>query len=128
MSLFTQKELARYSLTKALLEISNFSQPGLQGDATGLEREISDTLKSQMQSGTSMPNAFMLPIACLKAQNVTTATAGGYLVGTELAAIVPASPIPFTPSGLLGDGVMVRSNMGVGISAAVGRDVIPTRS
>ena len=37
MSLFTAKEISRYSLTKALSEISNQSEPGFHGVATGLE-------------------------------------------------------------------------------------------
>ena len=35
-------------------------------------------------------------------------------------AIVPASPIPFTPSEFVVDGVTVRSRIGEGISTAVG--------
>ena len=37
-----------------------------------------------------------------------------------VAAIVPASPMPFTPSGLTGDGVTVRSSWIDGRSAADG--------
>jgi hypothetical protein len=37
-----------------------------------------------------------------------------------VAAIVPASPTPLTPSVLTGDGVSVRSVSNVGISAALG--------
>jgi HK97 family phage major capsid protein len=56
-----------------------------------LEREIHDTLAERFARLTgSQPNGFLLPIACLKALNVTTATAGGFTVGTELAAILPA--------------------------------------
>jgi hypothetical protein len=91
MSLFTAKEISRYSLTKALSEISNSALPGFHGVVTGLEAELHDTLSSRVKEATgSHPNGFLIPIACLKAQNVTTATAGGFLVGTELAAIVPA--------------------------------------
>jgi hypothetical protein len=91
MSLFTQKELAKYSLTKALGEISTQSTPGVHGDATGLEREVHDTLAARLTDLTGAPpTGFLLPLACLKALNVTTATAGGFLVETELAAIVPA--------------------------------------
>jgi predicted phage gp36 major capsid-like protein len=91
MSLFTQKELAKYSLTKALGEIANQSTPGIHGNATGLEREIHDTLAARLTDLTGAgPTGFLLPIACLKALNVTSATASGFLVGTDLAAIVPA--------------------------------------
>ena len=38
------------------------------------------------------------------------------LITAALAAIVPASPIPFTPSSLVGDGVTVWSRISGGIS------------
>src|SRR5205823_13460718 len=38
------------------------------------------------------------------------------LITAALAAIVPASPMPFTPSSLVGDGVIVWSRLSVGIS------------
>jgi HK97 family phage major capsid protein len=91
MSVFTAKEISRYSLTKALSEISNSNEPGFHGTVTGLEAEVHDTLSARIKEVTkSPPNGFLIPIACLKAQNVTTATAGGFLVGTELAPIVSA--------------------------------------
>ena len=91
MSLFTQKEIAKYSVTKALSEIANQSTPGFHGSVTGLEREVHDTLAARQADLTgAAPVGFLLPIACLKTINVTTATAGGFLVGTDLAAIVPA--------------------------------------
>jgi len=46
MSLFTPKELSRFSVTKALAEVSNQVWKGADGDLTGLEREASDALKS----------------------------------------------------------------------------------
>ena len=42
------------------------------------------------------------------------------LMTAALAAMVPASPIPFTPSSLTGVGVTVLSSVMVGISLAVG--------
>jgi hypothetical protein len=42
------------------------------------------------------------------------------LVTAALAAIVPASPTPLTPSELTGDGVSVRSSSKLGSSAALG--------
>jgi HK97 family phage major capsid protein len=91
MSLFTQKEFAKFSVTKALGEIANQSTPGYHGPVTGLEREVHDTLAARLTDLTGTgPTGFLLPIACLKALNVTTATAGGFTVGTELAAIIPA--------------------------------------
>ena len=91
MSLFTQKELAKYSLTKALGEIANQTIPGLHGAATGLEREIHDVLSAQLKDlGQSQPTGFLIPLGALKSMNVTTAPAGGFTVGTDLAAIVPA--------------------------------------
>ena len=91
MSLFTAKEISRYSLTKALSEISNQPQPGFHGVVTGLEAEVHDTLSARVKDMTgSGPTGFLVPLTCLKAQNVTTATAGGFLAGTELAPIVSA--------------------------------------
>jgi HK97 family phage major capsid protein len=91
MSLFTQKELAKYSLTKALGEIANQSRPGIHGAATGLEREIHDVLSAQLKDlGQSQPTGFLIPLGALKSMNVTSAPTGGFTVGTDLAAIVPA--------------------------------------
>src|SRR3990172_13222445 len=50
---------------------------------------------------------------CDSASTMELTTAGGD-------AIVPASPMPFTPSGFVLDGVSVRSSVIVGISIAVG--------
>ena len=46
MSLFTLKELSRFSVTKALAEVSKQVWEGADGELTGLEREASDALKS----------------------------------------------------------------------------------
>src|SRR5262245_18630784 len=93
-SLFTTKELARYSLSKALSEISSGPAPGLDGTVTGLEAEASEALKSQARRLTgSEPFGFQIPIAALapiKAMNVTSALSGGFLVGQDLETIVPA--------------------------------------
>src|SRR5262249_54307842 len=96
MSLFTQKELQKYSLTKALSELSSGGQPGFEGAVTGLELEASEALKSQFRrvhEGTE-PIGFQIPIAALmplgKSINVTTALQGGFLVGQDLETIVPA--------------------------------------
>jgi HK97 family phage major capsid protein len=89
--MFTQKELAKYSVTKALSELSNSSQPGYDGAVTGLEQEVHDALASRLKDLTkTLPSGFLLPLACLKALNVTSAPAGGFTVATELAAIEPA--------------------------------------
>jgi len=64
MSLFTQKELQRYSVTKALAEMSNQHAPGFHAEGTtGLEREIHDTLASRMKHFGHTPNGFLLPLA-----------------------------------------------------------------
>lgn len=97
MSLFSAKELSKYSVTKALSEIAR-GAPGQLGEVTGLEREVSDTLKSHIKRVTgTMPDNFLLPIASLKSLNVTTATAGGFLVSQDLAGIVPRARIPPSP-------------------------------
>jgi hypothetical protein len=94
MSLFTQKELSKYSLTKALSEISSGVQPGCDGTVTGLEAEASEALKAQVRRLTgSEPIGLQVPIAALaslKAINVNNALSGGFLVGQDLEAIVPA--------------------------------------
>jgi hypothetical protein len=89
--MFTQKELAKFSVTKALAELSNCPRPGVDGDVTGLEREVHDALSLRLKDLTgTQPTGFLIPLACLKALNVTSAPAGGFMVGTELAAIEPA--------------------------------------
>src|SRR5262245_3740322 len=95
MSLFSAKELSKYSLTKALSELSSSNQHGFDGAVTGLEAEADQALKAQfrrLNEGTE-PLGFQIPIAALmplKAMNVTTALQGGFFVGQDLEAIVPA--------------------------------------
>src|SRR6266480_2015836 len=99
--LFTRKELQKYSLTKALSELSNGVAPGVDGDVGGLEGEASQAIKSHVRRTTgSEPFGFQIPLAVLapiKAQNVTTSTAGGFLVDESLdsitAALRPASVV-----------------------------------
>ena len=92
--LFTYKELSKYSLTKALSELSSSSQRGCDGTVTGLEAEADQALKAQfrrLNNGTE-PFGFQIPIAALaplKSINVTSALGGGFLVGQDLEAIVP---------------------------------------
>ena len=89
--MFTAKELSKFSVTKALSELSSSSQPGIDGTVTGLEAEVHDALAARLKDLTrTAPTGFLIPLACLKAIDVTTATAGGFLVGTGLAAIEPA--------------------------------------
>jgi hypothetical protein len=89
--MFTQKELARFSVTKALGELSNSPQPGIDGTVTGLEREVHDALSNRLKNLTgTQPQGFLIPIQCLKGLNGTSAPAGGFMVGTDLAAIEPA--------------------------------------
>jgi HK97 family phage major capsid protein len=89
--MFTAKELAKFSVTKALSELSNSLRPGIDGTVTGLEREVHDALAARLKDLTGTPpTGFLIPIQCLKALNATTATAGGFTVGTDLAAIEPA--------------------------------------
>jgi hypothetical protein len=49
MSLFTQKELSKYSLTKALSELSSGVAPGMDGEVTGLEQEASEAIKAHVR-------------------------------------------------------------------------------
>jgi HK97 family phage major capsid protein len=92
--LFTAKELKNYSLTKAIAEISDQPGEGLDGPLTGLELECSDCLKTHIkrETGTHV-DGHMIPLGVLlpvKAQNVTTATQGGFLVGQDLETVAPA--------------------------------------
>jgi len=95
MSLFTTKELSRFSVTKFLAETSDQRQPGERGTLSGLELECSEALKTYIkrQTGTTITDD-MLPLGALapigKAINVTTATQGGFLVGQDLEAVAPA--------------------------------------
>src|SRR5262249_32285035 len=94
MSLFTTKELSKYSLTKALAEISSGQAPGFDGTVTGLEAEASEALKSPARRLTgSEPIGFQIPLAALapiKAMNAGSALSGGFLIGEDLEMIVPA--------------------------------------
>jgi hypothetical protein len=63
MSLFTAKELSKYSVTKALAEISDQRSPGQDGEVSGLELECSDALKTNIKRRTgAMPDGFMIPL------------------------------------------------------------------
>ena len=95
MSLFTAKELGRYSLTKALSELSSGVTPGMDGEVTGLEQEASEAIKAHVRRATGTePFGFQIPIGVLaplgKAMNVTSALQGGFLVGQDLENVVPA--------------------------------------
>ena len=89
--MFTAKELSKFSVTKALSELSNSSRPGFDGAVTGLEAEVHDALAARLKDVTkTQPAGFLIPLARLKALNVTSAPAGGFTTGTDLAAIEPA--------------------------------------
>src|SRR5437764_9698444 len=95
-ALFTEKELQRYSITRALNQIIQSQSnrpPGYPGELSGgLEREVHDALKRHFCTPSDRPIGFLLPLSCLKtANNATTATQGGFLVDTSFASsIVPA--------------------------------------
>ena len=58
---------------------------------TGLEAEVHDALAARLKDLTkTLPTGFLIPLAALKALNVTSAPAAGFTVGTDLAAIEPA--------------------------------------
>ena len=60
MSLFTAKELSKYSVTKALAEISSQSSRGHDGQVTGLELECSDAANTNIKRGMgTMPVGFL---------------------------------------------------------------------
>jgi HK97 family phage major capsid protein len=118
--LFNRKELQNYSLTKAIAEISDQPEAGVDGALTGLELECSDCLKTHIkrETGTHV-DGHMIPLGVLmpiKAQNVTTAIAGGYLVGQDLETVAPALR---TASVVLGLGAQVLEGLrgDVGIPA-----------
>jgi HK97 family phage major capsid protein len=92
-SLFTKRELSRYSCTKLLSELASGSGE-FDGEVTGLELECDQALKSHARRTTGTePSGFQVPIAALapiKAQNITSATAGGYLAGESIDGITEA--------------------------------------
>jgi HK97 family phage major capsid protein len=91
-TLFTTRELSKYSVTKALAELATTSPgPNLLGEVGGLEGEVHTTLHERFQKATGLvPQGFLVPLNCLKNLNATTAASGGFLVGTDPASIVPA--------------------------------------
>jgi HK97 family phage major capsid protein len=100
MSLFTRKEISRFSVTKCLAELAEGSGE-FDGEVSGLELECDQAIKSHARRTTGTePVGFQIPIAALapvKAQNVTTFSAGGALVDESLdditAALRPASVV-----------------------------------
>src|SRR5436305_3983979 len=93
-AIFTEKELARYSFTKALNQIieSQAGMPlGFPGKLSGLEAEVDDALRNRFYNNPAGPSGFLLPLSALKALNVTTATQGGFLAESSFpASIIPA--------------------------------------
>src|SRR5437764_7502300 len=95
-AIFTEKELSRYSVTKALHQVvqSQANQPpGYPGELSGIEREVDEALRTHFSSVGAPAGrmGFLLPLSCLKGLSVTTATQGGFLVDSSFAAsIVPA--------------------------------------
>jgi len=95
MSLFTAKELKNYSFTKALSEAASGRAPGVEGHLTGLELECSDAIRAHALRmtgteplGPQIPWLALAPIG--KSINVGNALQGGFLVGEDLEAVVPA--------------------------------------
>src|SRR6202035_2715674 len=69
-------------------------------------------MSDQMRSGRAGISTCLMP----NGERASTTA----LITAALAAIVPASPMPLTPSSLVGLGVTVRSSSNMGISAMVG--------
>ena len=91
-ALFTERELQRYSITRALNQIIQSQSnrpPGYPGELSGgLEREVHDALKGHFCSPSDHPIGFLLPLSSLKALNATTATQGGFLVDSSFASSI----------------------------------------
>jgi hypothetical protein len=52
-AIFTEKELSKYSITKALAQIVKSQEgepPGYRGELSGLEREVDEALRSHFSS------------------------------------------------------------------------------
>lgn len=86
----SQKEVRRFSLLKACREMAHPRNPGL----TGLEKESCEEAAKQMRRNPSDTRAFIIPEEVSRfqdemiwkhqrAQNVTTATAGGFTVSIQ---------------------------------------------
>lgn len=86
----SQKEVRRFSLLKACREMAHPRNPGL----TGLEKESCEEAAKQMRRTPSDTRAFIIPEEVSRfqdemiwrqqrAQNVTTATAGGFTVSIQ---------------------------------------------
>ena len=97
-SLFTEKELRNYSLTRAINEIVESQKhlpPGSTGHLGGFEGEVHDALANHFvksHPNAPEPTGFLIPLQALKGLSATGgATTGGFLVNESFAAsIVPA--------------------------------------
>jgi HK97 family phage major capsid protein len=95
-AIFTERELSKYSITKALNQVVQSQVnhcPGYPGELSSLEREVDEALRSHFSSVGSPAGVmgFLLPLSCLKGLNATNATQGGFLVDATFAAsVVPA--------------------------------------
>jgi HK97 family phage major capsid protein len=96
-AIFTERELAKYSVSRAISQIVESQKnqhPGYPGRLSGLELEVHDALRSHFYdtpAGEASVNGFLLPINALKGLSAGQFTTGGALVNSEFAAsIVPA--------------------------------------
>src|SRR5437588_5829762 len=89
-ALFTEKELQRYSITRALNQIiqSQSNQPpGHPGELSGVEREVHDALKEHYSSPWGPvvgSTGVLVPLRCLTALHATTGTQAGIFLGSSL--------------------------------------------
>jgi HK97 family phage major capsid protein len=97
-AIFTEKELSKYSLTRALGSLVKSQKdrpPGFCGRLDGFEAEVHDALSAHFRSGPGegyLPSV-LIPITALKTTPVQASQAqyGGFLVDTNFpASIVPA--------------------------------------
>src|ERR1700730_1179175 len=97
---------------KCLLPDTAFAA-GFLGASAGAPEDWADRIAFQTRSGLSGISMWRMPRGESASQTALTTQ------GVD--AMVPASPTPFTPIGLTGDGVTVRSRMNSGSRWALGR-------
>lgn len=96
-AIFTEKELSKYSVTRAinqLIESQKSQPPGCNGRLKDFEGEVHQSLVDAYKAAPNSPEpaGALIPIAALKGLSATNgATSGGFLVNESFAAsIVPA--------------------------------------
>src|SRR6476660_10586991 len=94
-AIFTDRELSKYSVTRALSQIveSQRMKPrGCMGQLKGFELEVHDALHDHFKAAPSAPppTGCLIPLMALKALGASGSSGGGFLINSEF----PASIVP----------------------------------